>query len=283
MPIDPARRRPGPSAYRPRGPDEGVSNPFSRAACGPRPRREGKQAASPGPWIKTGLAAVLALAVSATARGGEPATADPGPPPAVDVETAYADAAQQLRLADAAVVRARQQAVAACRSASPYAGAAAALDAAFDAYAERRNALLTAADQHDGRFATDRKGAADPDPEVARGFLKQLTALEDDAVNRDADAKRLRQAWEAAAARVADLQDRQPATAEAAPAVRAAVASAAAARAAADRARSALPGPTDGVEPSAAELARRYPRHGLDGDDAWLAFAAATRPAAGGK
>ncbi len=230
--------------------------------------------------------AVVAAAVlfaSAPAPADEPAVPDPRPQAATDAEDAYADAAQQLRLADAAVVRARQQAVAACRAVPPYAASAAALDAAFDAYAEKRNGLLTAAEQHDGRFATDRKGAADPDPEVARGFQKQLTALEDDAVNRDADAKRLRQAWEAAAGKVAELQDHQPAAVEATPPVRAAVAAAAVARAAADRARSALPGQAAEVEPSAAELARRYPRYGLDWDDAWLAYGSTTRPAAGGK
>ncbi len=262
------------------------------------------------------VAAAVLTVLPATARAGDrpapsaaplaaslAASLAAGPATSAEAEDAYAAAGQRLRAADAAVVRGRQQAVLAYRAAPAYAASAAAVAAAYDAFAQRRNGLLTFAERHDPRYATLKKGAADVDAEIARGgppppagsppappplpvappsadvmadlvnqragLLKQLQALEDDAVDRDADAHHLRQQWVDASARLRDLQDRQAAAVEATGTVRSAVATAAAARSAADAARAAVPG-SDPAEPSAGDLARRYPRHGLSWNDAWL-------------
>jgi hypothetical protein len=242
------------------------------------------------------------FAIIPVARADVPTS---GPQSATDAEDAYADAAQQLRSADAVVVRARQQAVATYRSAPAYAAAASAVDKAFDAFNEKRNALLMAADQHDPRFATWKKGAADVEAEISKAgqgpvngvtpdqfadllnqrasFLKQLSAAEDDAVNRDPDAKRLRQDWNAACDKLRALQDKQSAAVDQDGGVKSALATAATARSAVDRARAALAAPAtaDPAEPSADEFVRRYPRFGLGWNDAWLTYGSTTTPVAG--
>ncbi len=239
------------------------------------------------------------LAAASFARADVPTSA---PQSAADAEDAYADAAQQLRSADAAVVRARQQAVGAYRSSPPYVAAADAVDKSFDAFAEKRNALLASAEQHDPRYGPWKKQVGDLDAEIARAgqtptttpdaynellnqrasFVKQLTALEGDAINRDPDARRLQQQWADACGKLRELQDRQPAAVDGADGVKAALATAAAARAAVDHARAALVAPAaDPAEPGADEFARRYPRYGLGWNDAWLTYGSTTTPAAG--
>jgi hypothetical protein len=248
----------------------------------------------PRPTSTTRAALLVALAC----LGAGPATRESPPPPppdrpttAVEAESAYGAAVRQLRLAEGAVVRARQQAVADYRSAPEYVDAAQKLSAAHDAYAERLNGLLVAAEQNDPRYATCKKGAADVDADLAREgqnpaatpeayadlldkrsvLLHQLQGLEDDVVARAPDAKQLRQQWTDASTRLTDLQAKQPEKVEAAPAVRAAVAALADARSAVARARAALPAASavdpDGADPPADDLLRRYSRHALTGVD----------------
>ena len=286
-----------------------------RAEAGPAPSGAGGRAAAdpcrPGSTraaaavrangARASLAVAALLFTTATAHG------DGSSPPAAttpaDAEDAYAIASQSLRQADAAVVRARQQAVTAYRSTPAYVAAAAAVDATFEPYADKRNALLTAAEQHDPRYAPLKRGAADADAELARdaqgptavppeqfgvllneraGFLKQLTALEEDVIDRDPDAKRLRQQWTDACGKLRGLQDRQGEAVEGTPAVRSAEAAAATARADVARARAVLPAPatTEPAEPMADEFVRRFPRYGIGWNDAWLTFGSPPVPAA---
>jgi hypothetical protein len=250
-------------------------------------------------WIGTALVASAMLFTATAVRADVPPSN--GPQTAADAEDAYADAAQQLRSADAAVVRARQQAVATYRSTPAYTAAAAAVDAAFDAYAEKRNALLTTAEQHDPRYGPLKREAAGKDAEIAAAgqnpavsaeqfgvllgerevVVKQLATLEEDVIDRDPDAKRLRQQWTDACAKLRELQDGQPAAVEATPDVRAALATAATVRATVERSRGALAAPAtaDAAEPAADEFVRRYPRYGLGWNDAWLTYG--TPPATG--
>ena len=240
-------------------------------------------------WPAVGL--MIALATTARADVPPPTTE---PVSSADAEDEYTNAVQQLQSADAAVVRAREQAVLAYRATPAYAAAAAALDAAFDAYAAKRDALLMSAEQHDPRFAPLKKGAADVEAELARAgqnasaltpeqfgellgqraaFQKQLEALEDDAVDRDATARRLRQQWADASAHLCELQDKQAAAVDGSDQVRAAVVATAAARAGVDRARAAATGvAADSADLTADEFVRRYPRHGLSWNDAWLTY-----------
>ena len=255
--------------------------------------------------IPTLLLAAAALAAGPTTVVAPPpvasaaTTASPVVTPA-DAEQAYAAALRQLAAGQSALVAARQQAVLDYRSTPVHAAVSRDLSAAFDAYAERRNATLLGLETHDPRVGPWRKGVADADAQIARdeqnpavtpdafgellrqraGFAAQLQAAEDDAVNRDPDLKRLQQRWRDAAAKLADARAAQPAAAEAAPAVRSATAAVAAARAAVDHARSALPAGVQPDEPglSAEEFVRRYPRHGLGWADVGLSYGGTARP-----
>ena len=234
-----------------------------------------------GKWGIIG-AGLLCAAAAAAAPATRPA----------DVVDAYAAAVQRVQAAAEQRVRARQQAVAEFRATPAFAAADHDVAVAFDAYAERRNAIMVSLEGHDPRFATFKRQAADIDAEIARAgqtpattveqfdgllvqradFGKQLQASEDDAVNRDADAKRLRQAWADACGRLAEVQAKQSAAVAAAAAVRSAEAAMADARLACDKARGAVPATAEGVdrtagEPTAADLARRYPRQALGWSD----------------
>ena len=237
---------------------------------------------------RLGRAVLLLVLLAAAGPATQPVD---HPPAAADAEGAYVAAVKQLRQAEADVVRARQLAVADYRSAPPYAAAAKALSAAFDAYAERRNGLVMAVEQHDPRYATWKRQAADADAEIDRAgqtpattpeqfdallaqraeFVKQLQASEDDAVNRDADARRLRQQWTEASDRLTELQSKQAAAVESTAAVKGAEAAAIAARTSVDHARAGIPS-ADASDASASpeEFTRRYPRHTLLWADAGL-------------
>jgi len=245
-------------------------------------------------------ASAMAFVAAPTARADVPPPA--GPETAADAEDAYADAAQRLRSAESSVVRARQQAVAAYRSTPAYTAAATAVDAAFDAYSEKRNALLTTAEQHDPRYAPLKKEAADKDAEIAAAgqnpaisaeqvgvllgerdvVLKQLAAMEEDVIDRDPDAKRLQQQWIDACGKLRLLQAGQGAAVEASPDVRAALAAAATAQADVERARGALPAPAtaDPARLAADDFVRRYPRYGLGWNDAWLTYGSSSSSSA---
>ena len=243
-----------------------------------------------------GFAGRLVWVGLVAAGGAAPASQPSSPPPSPASATvpataeAYAAAVAVLRAAEAAAVHARQQAAIEYRAAPAYATVARDVAAAFDAYGDRRNGLMLAVEQHDPRYATWKRGAADAEAELARAaqaaaggpavtaeqfdqllgqraeFARQLQASEDDAVNRDAEAKRLREQWVAACGRLSEVRAKQATAVEAAAAVRAAAAAVADAKAAVERSRPAT-GAAEAAEPSAVEFARRYPRHGLDWSD----------------
>jgi hypothetical protein len=212
----------------------------------------------------------------------------------VEAADEYSDAVQHLHDVEADVVRAREQAMKDMQSGPEYVSAVKDLDAAYSAFNDRKNALLADLEKRDPRCATMKKQIAEIDSqlEAARQnpgtpaekfqqlyrdratFVHQWDDEVESAIKRE-NLEPLRQQWQDASKKLADLRDQQRIDVENTERLKAAKAAALVARAAVDQARAAIDGPPpaeDAQEDQADDYIRRFPRFGFGGNDAWWTY-----------
>jgi hypothetical protein len=196
----------------------------------------------------------------------------------------YRAARQQYDLAVAQVVRERQGAGEDFRASPDYRAAAQAVDDAYRAYTDRKKQVIADTRDKDPRYAELARQAAaveseltaaraDPKTSVERFselherkavFTRQMKAMDDDAMNQ-AGAADLKQRWNEASKRLADLQSRQRQAVEQSDRVHTALAAVDTAQKAMDEAGIALAGSQAAyadalsLQDQKDEYLRRYP------------------------
>lgn len=214
----------------------------------------------------------------------------------IDSQDEYYDAVQRLQDADAAVVRARESAIKQQQSTPEYVAAVKAVDSAYQAFNEKRNALLDDLAKKNTVYSQmkSQMGAIDAQIETARQnaattpeqldelyknretFNRQVQQQESDAITR-AGITPLLQQWQDASKKLADLQAKQKADVEGTDRLKAAIAMADDARGVAAAARAALGG-TASADPASTERSHatdylcRYSGSSFAGNDGWWTY-----------
>jgi chromosome segregation ATPase len=215
----------------------------------------------------------------------------------VDTQDEYFDAVQQLQDADAAVVRARESAMREAQTTPDYMAAVKAVDMAFLAFTEKKNALVTELEKTNPVYSQMRSQAAaiNAKIEAARQnpdtqpkdfedlykdrdtFQKQWQQMESDAMDREKITP-LRQQWIDASKKLADMQEKQRAAVDSVEKVKLALADAEEARSKVEAARvaaahgPATPEVVNNERAAAGDFLRRYSRSGFAGNDAWWTY-----------
>jgi flagellin-like hook-associated protein FlgL len=215
----------------------------------------------------------------------------------VDSQDDYYDAVQRLQDADAAVVRAREAAMKEAQSSPDYVAAVKAVDSAYQAFIQKKNALVDDLEKKNQIYcqmkaqtstinsqieSARQNPATTPDQfeELYKNretFVRQWQQLETDAMDR-AGVGPLRQQWLDASKKLADLQAKQRVDVEATDKLKSALAMADDARAAVQQARAALGGTNSAIAATGDEQSRpgdflcRYSGSSFIGNDAWWTY-----------
>ncbi len=211
-----------------------------------------------------------------------------------DSQDDYFDAVQRLADADAAVLRARESAVKAAQATPEYIAAANAVDQAYQAYTEKKNAMIAQMEKSDPVYMRMKTQAATVDAQIDAArqnpaatveqleelyktretFQVQWNQLQDDAMKR-AGITPLRDAWIDATKKLQDLQTRQLTDVESNERLKAALSEETAAKAAVVEARNAISGNSPTVDPKqsqAGDLLCKSTRASFAGNDAWWTY-----------
>jgi chromosome segregation ATPase len=212
----------------------------------------------------------------------------------VDSQDDYYDAVQRLADASAAVLRARESAVKQAQSAPDYIAAVKAVDQTYQAYIEKKNAMVAQMERSDPVYMRMKSQAAAVDAQIESArqnpattqeqfeelyksratFQAQWNQLQDDAMQR-AGITPLRQAWIDATRKLTDLQAKLLSDVESNDRLKGVLAEEAAARAAVADARSAIsnsPPSTDPRQSLAGDLLCKSSRTSFAGNDAWWTY-----------
>ena len=215
----------------------------------------------------------------------------------VDTQDEYFDAVQQLQDADAAVVRARETAMREAQTSPDYVAAIKAVDTAFIAFTEKKNALVTELEKTNPVYPQMRSQAAAINAKIESArqnpdtqpkdfedlykdrdtFQKQWQQMESDAMDREKITP-LRQQWIDASKKLSDLQEKQRSAVDGVEKVKLALADAEEARSKVEEARVAVqhgpatPEVINNERAAAGDFLRRYSRTGFAGNDAWWTY-----------
>jgi chromosome segregation ATPase len=226
----------------------------------------------------------------------------------LDSHDDYYDAVQRLADADAAVLRAREAAMKDAQSSPEYTAAVKAVDQAYQAYAEKKNAMIAQMEKSDPVYIRMKTQSATVESQIDTArqnpattqqqledlyktrdtFQAQWNQLQEDAIQR-AGITPLRQAWIDASKKLTDLQQKQLADVESNDRLKGALSEETAAKTAVAEARGALSGSPPAADPmqsQAGDLLCKAARSNFAGNDAWwtygwtdLAGAKTTNPA----
>jgi len=215
----------------------------------------------------------------------------------IDTQDEYFRAVELMQDDDAAVVRARESAMKDAQSAPDYVAAVKAVDQAYQAFMEKKNATISNLEKTNPNYSLMKSHIAQIDSQIETAlqnpattqdqleqlykdretFLHQCRTAESDAIDRETGLPTLRQAWMDASKKLSDMQEKQRSDVENNDRLKAAIAAAAAAMTAVHHARTAIsgasaPDATKTAHPSAADLLYRSSHANFAGNDAWLTY-----------